>query len=58
MSDLTVIELAKELISRVSVTPEDAGCQELMSNMLEQAGFTNESMIFEDTTNLWSRRGS
>lgn len=59
MSENTpVIELAKELISRQSVTPEDAGCQELMSNRLAAIGFNNETMVFEDTTNLWSRKGN
>jgi len=53
-----VIELTKELISRESVTPEDAGCQKMMAEMLTQSGFSNESMVFEDTTNLWSRRGT
>lgn len=53
-----VIELAKNLISRKSVTPEDAGCQYLISNRLSGLGFSNESMIFEDTTNLWSRKGT
>lgn len=53
-----VIELAVELMSRASVTPEDAGCQKLMSQRLAKLGFTNESMIFADTTNLWSRRDS
>lgn len=53
-----VIELAKDLISRKSVTPEDAGCQYLISNRLSGLGFSNESMIFEDTTNLWSRKGT
>lgn len=53
-----VIELAKTLISRISVTPEDADCQVLMADMLSQSGFTNETMVFEDTTNLWSRRGT
>jgi succinyl-diaminopimelate desuccinylase len=52
-----VITLAKELISRPSVTPEDFGCQKLMSSHLSSCGFVNETMIFEDTTNLWSRRG-
>lgn len=52
-----VIKLTKELISRVSVTPEDAECQVLMSEILANSGFNNESMVFEDTTNLWSRRG-
>jgi len=51
-----VIKLAIDLMSRPSVTPEDAGCQELMKNRLEKLGFTNETMVFEDTTNLWSRR--
>ena len=53
-----VLELAKELISRQSVTPEDANCQELMAERLAKLGFTNESMVFEDTTNMWSRRGA
>ena len=51
-----VIQLAIDLISRQSVTPEDAGCQQLMKDRLEKLGFTNETMVFEDTTNLWSRR--
>jgi len=51
-----VIQLAIDLLSRVSVTPEDAGCQKLMAQRLENIGFTNESMVFSDTTNLWSRR--
>ncbi|KLV05924.1 succinyl-diaminopimelate desuccinylase [Photobacterium aquae] len=58
MSDSPVISLAKDLISRQSVTPEDAGCQDVMIARLEQLGFTIETMVFEDTTNLWARRGS
>ena len=51
-----VIELAIALLSRASVTPEDAGCQQLMGDRLAKIGFKNEAMIFADTTNLWSRR--
>ena len=51
-----VIELAIALMSRASVTPEDAGCQRLMADRLSKLGFNNESMVFADTTNLWSRR--
>jgi len=51
-----VIELAIDLLSRDSVTPKDAGCQKLMAQRLAKLGFTNESMVFADTTNLWSRR--
>jgi succinyl-diaminopimelate desuccinylase len=53
-----VLELTKELINRRSVTPEDAGCQEFMKAWLAESGFENETMVFEDTTNLWSRRGT
>ncbi|BCV36518.1 succinyl-diaminopimelate desuccinylase [Shewanella chilikensis] len=53
-----MLELAKALISRASVTPLDEGCQALMAERLAKLGFANESMVFEDTTNLWSRRGT
>src|SRR5690349_24397589 len=54
----SALELAKELIARKSVTPEDAGCQEMLARRLERAGFRCEAMKFGDVTNLWSRRGS
>ncbi|NVK44289.1 MAG: succinyl-diaminopimelate desuccinylase [Oceanospirillaceae bacterium] len=50
-------ELAAELIRRRSVTPEDAGCQELMIERLEAVGFKIERLPFEDTLNFWARRG-
>src|ERR1044071_7852967 len=52
------LALAKELIARRSVTPEDGGCQDLLAGRLSKAGFRNESMKFGDVTNLWSRRGA
>lgn len=52
------IQLAKELISRESVTPEDAGCQQLMASRLEKLGFNIESMFFVDTLNMWARKGT
>lgn len=52
-----VLNLTKALIDRKSVTPEDAGCQQLMADMLEPLGFNIESMVFEDTTNMWARKG-
>jgi len=51
------LKLARELISRPSITPEDEGCQQLIGERLAALGFNLESMIFEDTTNLWARRG-
>jgi succinyl-diaminopimelate desuccinylase len=53
-----VVELAKDLISRPSVTPLDEGCQTLMAKRLATIGFNIEPMVFEDTTNLWARRGN
>ncbi|KKC98938.1 succinyl-diaminopimelate desuccinylase [Photobacterium halotolerans] len=58
MSDSPVIALAKDLISRQSVTPADAGCQDVMIARLEKLGFKIETMVFEDTTNFWARRGT
>jgi succinyl-diaminopimelate desuccinylase len=52
------LELAKELIARKSVTPEDGGCQEVIAKRLARAGFKCEPMRFGDVSNLWARRGS
>ena len=37
-----VLSLARKLISRVSLTPDDAGCQGLISQRLAAAGFEVE----------------
>lgn len=52
-----VLALTMDLISRPSVTPADEGCQQLMADRLQAQGFAIESMFFEDTLNLWARRG-
>ncbi|MEM0516296.1 succinyl-diaminopimelate desuccinylase [Pseudoalteromonas sp. YIC-827] len=52
-----VIDLAKDLIRRPSVTPKDAGCQHVIAERLAKIGFTNEPMFFVDTLNTWSRKG-
>ncbi len=52
------LELLKELISRHSVTPNDAGCQDIISNRLKALGFFIEFMHFGDVTNLWARHGT
>ncbi len=51
------IELLAELVRRPSVTPDDAGCQELLAERLEVLGFACEQMNFGEVTNLWARRG-
>ena len=53
-----VFELAKELISRVSVTPEDAGCQELIAARLNQLGFQTRQINAEGVHNLWASLGT
>lgn len=56
-SESDTLALAKDLISRRSVTPEDAGCQELMIARLEAVGFKIERLRFDDVDNFWARRG-
>lgn len=51
------LELACELISRPSVTPDDAGCQDLIAARLQRLGFDIEPMPFGEVRNLWARRG-
>lgn len=60
MSSLSpTLELTCELIRRVSVTPEDAGCQEIMIERLEALGFQIVSLPFDDVKNFWAvRKGS
>ena len=52
------VALLCDLIRRPSITPEDAGCQDLLKTRLEAAGFSCETMQFAEVTNLWARRGT
>ena len=54
----STLELAIELISRPSVTPDDAGCQQLMIERLQAIGFNIEQMRFGEVHNFWARRGN
>lgn len=53
-----VVELAKELLLRPSVTPDDAGCQSLIAERLQRAGFACEHLRFGEVDNLWAAHGS
>lgn len=55
--DSSTLALAKALIERPSVTPEDAGCLELIAGRLERIGFTISHMPFGEVRNLWARLG-
>lgn len=51
------LTLLKDLISRESVTPEDAGCQDVLVERFSKLGFKEERLNFADTQNIWLRRG-
>ena len=51
------LELTKELISKKSLTPDDAGCQSLLANRLKDVGFNIEHLKFGDVDNLWATLG-
>jgi succinyl-diaminopimelate desuccinylase len=52
------LDFACELIRRPSVTPADQGCQDLLTRRLGAAGFSTETLQFNEVTNLWARRGN
>ena len=52
------LDLAIDLLTRRSNTPEDAGCQELMISRLVPLGFKIERMRFDDVDNFYARRGT
>ena len=54
---MNTYELAKRLIARRSMTPDDAGCQEILIERLEKLGFSIERMRFGNVDNLWARKG-
>ncbi len=52
-----ILELASDLIGRASVTPDDAGCQALIAERLQRAGFSIERLHYGDVENLWATHG-
>ena len=56
-AETSILALTKALIRRVSVTPEDAGCQELIGGILQELGFTTEQLNAHGVHNLWAWRG-
>ena len=57
-ADGATLGLARELIARRSITPEDGGCQELLAQRLEPLGFKVERIRCGEVSKLWARRGS
>jgi len=52
------IQLLCDLIRRPSITPDDAGCQQILVDRLTRLGFQCETLQFGGVTNLWARLGS
>ena len=52
MASSAVLQLTKDLLSRPSITPDDAGCQTALAERLEPLGFSAETLVFEEVTNL------
>ncbi len=58
MNDLSpTVLLTQQLIACASVTPVDAGCQNILAERLQQCGFRIEHLRFGDVDNLWAVRG-
>src|SRR5690606_15608601 len=55
---LDLLALARALVQRPSVTPDDAGCQALIADELAASGFKAEPMRFGPVDSLWLRRGT
>jgi succinyl-diaminopimelate desuccinylase len=57
LNESPTLSLTKQLIARTSVTPDDAGCQQIMIERLQQLGFSVTNLRFEDVDNFWAIRG-
>jgi len=52
-----VLDLACDLIARPSITPDDAGCQRLIADRLQESGFAVEWLYCEDVSNVLVTHG-
>ena len=57
-TETETISLARELVGRRSITPEDGGCQQIITSRLESMGFQIETMDCGEVKNLWARKGT
>ena len=53
-----LLGLTMELLRRPSITPEDAGCQELLARRLETCGFQYLDLSHGAVCNSWFRHGT
>ncbi len=57
MNQAPTLQLAQKLIQRPSISPDDQGCQTLLTSILAQAGFQITPLPFADTQNFWATHG-
>ena len=53
----STLDFARNLIRQPSLTPDDAGCQDLIAQALQPAGFKAEFLTYGEVRNVWLRRG-
>lgn len=51
---MSITTLTQALIKKQSITPNDAGCQELIASFLSELGFKITHLPFGETQNLWA----
>lgn len=55
---MQTLELAQALIAKPSITPADAGCQEIIATRLRAHNFQIVDLSANKVTNLWARYGT
>lgn len=53
----STLSLCMALIEKASVTPDDAGCNQLLMDRLQSLGFKIETLPFGEVNNFWARLG-
>jgi succinyl-diaminopimelate desuccinylase len=53
----STLSLCMALIEKASVTPDDAGCNQLLMDRLKVLGFKIEALPFGEVNNFWARLG-
>ncbi|MBF0422730.1 MAG: succinyl-diaminopimelate desuccinylase [Magnetococcales bacterium] len=56
-NNLSVVDLARQLVQIASVAPVDGGCQEVLKSHLHHLGFTVYPLVFGETHNFYARLG-
>jgi succinyl-diaminopimelate desuccinylase len=54
----TVIDLTQHLVACPSITPNDAGCQDILAKRLTKSNFNIEHLPFGEVKNIWARYGN